>query len=320
MTAPSEPPKSPPPKSEWQVLRFITLLCAISASLLAVVAYGLQGPQTRAKELDQNKQMLIAARIIGYRDTFELEHEGTFLPAYFDQEHKVLKPLSPTTPTTPTVSANEIKTLSALRIRVLLTDDQGALFTLEEKNIDLAKYLAQNKKSGVSALPLKLIYAILPNRAGIEKISAHDVAHELSLAEIFVIPISGFGLWAPIYGYLALRADGNEVVGTSWYEMAETPGLGANITEPWWQKQFFGKMVFQQSGGTTTDFVTAPLGITVVKGKVSTLYGDSARAKSAVDGISGSTLTGDGVTAAYRDSLTPYRAFLLKLHGLKKTP
>ena len=55
-----------------------------------------------------------------------------------------------------------------------------------------------------------------------------------------------------------------------------------------------------------TDFKTAPLGITVVKGKVSEVLGNSPKAKSAVDGMAGATLTGNGVTDAYRDVLSAY--------------
>ena len=56
------------------------------------------------------------------------------------------------------------------------------------------------------------------------------------------------------------------------------------------------------------------MGIIVVKGKVSDVYGTTPKARSAVDGISGATLTGNGVTAAYHNSLTPYRAFLTKIN------
>ncbi len=59
----------------------------------------------------------------------------------------------------------------------------------------------------------------------------------------------------------------------------------------------------------------------MVRGKVSEVYGDSPKAKSAVDGMSGATLTGNGVTAAYKDVLEAYRAFLISAHNAaeKKT-
>ena len=62
------------------------------------------------------------------------------------------------------------------------------------------------------------------------------------------------GLWDAIYGYLAIKTDGNTVIGISWYDQKETPGLGANISEPEWQSQFPGKHLFQESPDGRTDF------------------------------------------------------------------
>ena len=81
-------------------------------------------------------------------------------------------------------------------------------------------------------------------------------------------------------------------------------------------------MIFQESSGGKlnggkTNFATAPLGITVVKGRVKDRFGDSAPSKSAVDGISGATFTGDGVTNAYKESLAPYRPLFIKIHELQ---
>lgn len=299
--------------SDKEIIFFIIIMCFICGFLLAVFAYGLGPAQQAAKEFDQNKQMLISAKILNHKGYFELlQEDGSLSPASFDANKKILVPSDANVPP-PLATDEQINQISKLRIRPLLTDDKGELFTLESKNVDLAQYLSENKKAGYAQLPLKLVYAILPNDEGAEKITADEVAKERSKAEMFVIPISGFGLWAPIYGYLALSHNGDMVIGTTWYEMAETPGLGANITEEKWQKQFYGKVVFQESADGKTDYKTAPLGIIVVKGKVQDVYGTSPKSKSAVDGMSGATLTGDGVTAAYANSLSPYREFLMKV-------
>ncbi|MCH9609337.1 MAG: Na(+)-translocating NADH-quinone reductase subunit C [Chlamydiales bacterium] len=208
-------------------------------------------------------------------------------------------------------SAEEIKTIAETRIHPFVTDSKGEVYTLEEKKLTLTEYLDNNQKQGYANLPLKLFYVIMPN----EKEDPKD----FSKAQAIVIPVSGFGLWAPIYGYLAIEPNGDTIIGTTWYDMAETPGLGANIAESWWQSQFRGKLIFHEDGGGKTDFQTAEMGIIVVKGKVKDVFGETPKAKSAVDGVSGATLTGNGVTAAYQDSLTPYRAFLIKLHGEKKS-
>lgn len=313
MSEDTKPRKAPTDKA---ILFFILALCFGAALLLAVVSYSLSDRQNQAKQFDQEKQLLISAKILNHAGHFELlQEDGSIVPARFDASQNILVPIEGIPPK---ASAEEIEKIAALRIRPLLTDEQGKIHTIEAKNIDLPSYLSENKKTGYATLPFKLFYAILPNSKESEQLKATDVAAAPEKISTVVIPVSGFGLWAPIYGFLAVSVDGDTVIGTTWYEHAETPGLGANITEPWWQKQFYGKLIFQKSADGKTDFTTASMGIIVVKGKVKDVYGTSARAQNAVDGMSGATLTGDGVTMAYRNSLNPYRAFLILLHGLKE--
>lgn len=303
------------PHSNVQILLFIGSLCLVCALVLSVVSTSLENRQEMAKEFDQSKQMLIAAKVLNHAGYFEiLQSDGTLQRARFDPSNKLLIADSSARKATDP----EIKEVAAMRIRPLLTDSAGTTYTLEEKNLSLTHYLAENKKTGVANLPFKLFYALLPNKENAGSMTAAEINKELNNASAFVIPVSGFGLWAPIYGYIAISPNGDTVIGTTWYEHGETPGLGANIAEAWWQKQFFDKLIFQESAGGKTDFKTAEMGIIVVKGKVKDVYGNLPKAKSAVDGMSGATLTGDGVTAAYRNSLTPYRNFLIKLHSQEK--
>jgi len=129
-----------------------------------------------------------------------------------------------------------------------------------------------------------------------------------------VVPVNGFGLWDAIYGYLAIEPDGETVIGISWYDQKETPGLGANITEASWQDLFPGKLIFQPSASGQVDPATAPIGVVVVKGRVSEVLGNVPKARNAVDGMPGATLTGNGVTDAYRIVLGAYRPFFVKIH------
>ncbi|MCH9610166.1 MAG: Na(+)-translocating NADH-quinone reductase subunit C [Chlamydiales bacterium] len=298
-------------KTDGQTILFITVLCVVCGLLLAVIAYSLQGPQERARAFDRSKQMLIAAKIVDHEGFFILldERSGKSVRAAFADG--VLKP----DPEAQKATDEQIAQLAEKRIRPLITDSKGDVFTLKQKGLDLSQYLEENKKAGYADLPNKLLYAVLPNGSDL---SEEGLLKELDKVYGFVIPVSGFGLWAPIYGYIALEADADTVIGTTWYEMGETPGLGANITEAWWQNQFFGKVIFHEPAAGKPDFKSANIGIVVVKGKVSDVYGSSAKSHSAVDGISGATLTGDGVTAAYSDSLTPYRNFFIKVRDGKK--
>lgn len=310
----AEPQHKRAPHTDFQILLFIVSLCLICGLLLSVIAYALTGPQKQAKDFDRSKQMLIAAKILSSAGYFQIldQESGKVVPAQFDPGKKILVKVETGEP--PLATDEQINTISDLRIRPLLTNAKGEVSTFEQLNLTMSEYLEKNAKAGYAVLPHKLFYAILPNEQDAGEITAEEVAKDLSKSSVFVIPVSGFGLWGPIYGYIALESDGDEVIGTTWYEHAETPGLGANIAEPWWQKQFFGKLIFQPSSDGSVDLQTADMGIIVVKGKVSDVYRDSPKSKSAVDGISGATLTGDGVTAAYKNSLTPYREFLIKVH------
>ncbi len=272
-----------------KTITFTFILCVVCALILSSLAILLQAPQEKAKKLDQSRQMLLAAQILNYNGSFQIKNEsGVYGPARFDGTKLI--------PATTYKNASGEETLQVYKniVHPMLTNDRGDLITFAEANIDYETYIAKNQKSGFCHLPLKLVY-VLGEKEG------------------YVIPINGFGLWDAIYGYLALDADADTVLGSTWYSQAETAGLGAIIATPEWQKQFNGKVIFQQSLNGSTDFQRAQLGITVVKGKVSDILGTAPKSKSAVDGISGATITGKGVTDAYADCLSEYRPFLEKV-------
>jgi len=110
----------------------------------------------------------------------------------------------------------------------------------------------------------------------------------------YVFPVRGAGLWGPIWGYVALNADKNTVYGTYFGHEGETPGLGAEITKPFFTEQFVNKTVSRDGN----------IVLSVVKnGKVS----DSS---CEVDGISGGTITSKGVDEMLKSCLKRYSAFL----------
>lgn len=97
-----------------------------------------------------------------------------------------------------------------------------------------------------------------------------------------ILPVKGYGLWSTLYGFLALEADANTVVGLVFYEHAETPGLGGEVDNPVWKAKWVGKEVYDEGD----------VAITVVKGSVDP---SSSNAIHQVDGLSGATLTARGV-------------------------
>ncbi|MBT8453877.1 MAG: Na(+)-translocating NADH-quinone reductase subunit C [Deltaproteobacteria bacterium] len=120
-----------------------------------------------------------------------------------------------------------------------------------------------------------------------------------------ILPISGYGLWSTLHGFLALEADANTVADITFYEHGETPGLGDFIVKPAWRELWRGKRAFDDSGS---------LALSVVKGRVAD---DDPLADYRVDGVSGATLTGNGVTNIIQYWLGEhgYGPFLAKLQA-----
>jgi len=126
-------------------------------------------------------------------------------------------------------------------------------------------------------------------------------AYKSSNPEAFIIPISGKGLWSTLFGYFALEMDLNTVIGITFYKHAETPGLGGEVEKKWFQNNFVGKKIFNQTGELVS--------IKVVKGKVNDLYSGEAL-KHGVDGISGATVTSRGVSDFLKRDLLRYKQYL----------
>jgi len=115
----------------------------------------------------------------------------------------------------------------------------------------------------------------------------------------YVIPVYGMGLWGGINGYIAINEDKATVFGAYFNHDGETAGLGAEIKDnAKWQQGFQGKRLFNDG--------SSDIALTVVKaGKVT----DPA---VEVDGVTGATLTCNGVRDMLRDGLKPYIKFLKK--------
>ena len=113
----------------------------------------------------------------------------------------------------------------------------------------------------------------------------------------YIIPLRGKGLWGPIWGFIALENDLNKVFGAVFDHKGETPGLGAEINRPFFEDPFVGKTIFESG-----DLVS----IKVVKG------GASEDDMHGVNGISGGTITSDGVSDMLYERLSMYLPYFSK--------
>ena len=112
----------------------------------------------------------------------------------------------------------------------------------------------------------------------------------------YVVPVYGAGLWGAIWGYVALNADKNTIYGTYFSHASETPGLGAEIATDHFQSEFKDKKVMNND----------KVALSVVKN------GHVTDAAHEVDGISGGTITSNGVDAMLKACLESYNSFLTK--------
>ncbi len=117
-----------------------------------------------------------------------------------------------------------------------------------------------------------------------ELASVYLVRNDNGSLKYVIPPVHGYGLWATLYGFLALEGGGNTVVGLSFYDHAETPGLGGEVDNPKWKAQWPGKVAYTAAGDA---------GLALVKGGI-----DPAKPGSQhqVDALGGATLTSNGVT------------------------
>ena len=114
----------------------------------------------------------------------------------------------------------------------------------------------------------------------------------------YVVPVYGMGLWGPIWGYIAIDEDKNTIYGAYFNHDSETAGLGAEIKDSKeWQDKFVGKKIF-----TDADKETVALAV-----KKSS---DVKNPATEVDGVTGATLTSNGVSDMLGECLGEYKVFL----------
>ena len=178
---------------------------------------------------------------------------------------------------------SEEKTLeevfSSIEERIVDLETGQFVNTINLETFDANK-VAKDPKTSIVLSNDKDI-ALIKNRENYAKIYLHYNDVELNAV---ILPVRGYGLWGTMYGYLALESDLNTIIGLEFYKDKETPGLGAEINNPKWKKLWKGKEIYSTNG---------ELAIQVIKGSVMT---DDSGFNNKVDGLSGATITGNGVT------------------------
>ncbi|WP_368544588.1 Na(+)-translocating NADH-quinone reductase subunit C [Enterobacter soli] len=179
------------------------------------------------------------------------------------------------------MSADDVSKIFAERISARLVDlKSGEL--LEKDPAKFNPSLALKDPQMSVALEASQDPAGIKRRSNIAEI--YLVRDAQKRVQEMVLPVYGNGLWSVMYAFVALSPDGRTIKGITYYDHGETPGLGGEIENPNWRAQFVGKKVVDDNGLPA---------LKVVKG--SARPGD----EYAVDGLSGATLTSNGVQHSF---------------------
>lgn len=129
-----------------------------------------------------------------------------------------------------------------------------------------------------------------------------DRDYPLYVAEVegstkYVIPIVGSGLWGPIWGYIAVDEDKETIYGAKFDHKTETPGLGAEIKQPFYYDQYKGEKI--SNAGAFA--------------KIKSVKDGTGAQPGRVDGITGGTITSKGVEEMVNRTLEVYVKYFNKI-------
>lgn len=233
-----------------RVFTVAIVLCVVSALFVAGSVVLLRPAQVANKLLDTQRNILSAAGLLA---------QGVDVKAVFEKKIAVR--------------------LVDLRNGELVADPAAAGIP----DVDAYDQRVATKDPALSAaIPVEQDIAKIKRKANFAKV--YLINDDAGNLEKIVLPISGYGLWSTMYGYLVLGSDMNTVVGITFTEHAETPGLGGEIDNAKWKSQWPGKKIYDEAGAVVTHLKKGGLNPE-----------DEADRVHNVDGLAGATLTSNGV-------------------------
>ncbi len=251
---------------------FAVIMVVIVGAILAIAAMGLKPFQQENIRQEKMKNILMAIKVM------DMSSDMTQAPELFEKYVKERINLD--------VSGKVISNNSGPIDR---SDPSDAF------NIDVAKEYKTYIK------PIVTRYKKEPEKLKEELFKLKDVHYPLFKCEkedsvFYVIPLSGTGLWGPIWGFMGIQDDMNTVYAAVFDHKTETPGLGAEINQKSFQKGFKGEKIFDDNGNYTP--------IVVVKG------GADPNDLHGVDAITGGTMTSNGVSEMLNRTIRFYVPYL----------
>lgn len=255
-------------ESNKQTLIVATCLCLVCSVMVSTAAVVLRPAQQIQKMLDIQKNILKVAGI--YDKTLKV-----------DSQFKVVEPV--------------LIELAGKRPRITDPSEEGInLKTYDPRKAAKKEHdsVEVNPPGSLPQIARREIYTI-----------AYEIRKEDGNLDQVILPIYGKGLWSTLYGFIAVDADGQTIRGITFYEHGETPGLGGEVDNPVWKAVWTGKSAFAASDIAAASFDHLPTPtVKVAKGEVTA---NTPQAEFKVDGLSGATITSNGVTSFVRYWLGP---------------
>lgn len=245
----------PPKDSIANTFLVSIVLCVVCSLLVSGAAVALKPMQERNKLLDRQRNILEAAGLA--------EDAGA-------------------------LSGKQVEELFDTRVERRLVDlSTGQYVSDPEESYDPRKAAKDSKRNTAIVSEFDIGLANRETETWV-----YLIAGENDQVEKVVLPVYGMGLWSTLYGYVALDSDFRTITGLTYYEHAETPGLGGEVENPAWKSKWVGKKIWTEGEPAADE----NLRVGVAKGAPT-----SANQKYMVDGLSGATITSRGV-----DSMLKY--------------
>jgi Na+-transporting NADH:ubiquinone oxidoreductase subunit C len=271
--------------SVLHTFKIALLLCLVCSVMVSMAAVGLRGLQKANQELDKQRNLLIAAGLYD-EGTHKIVIDGKPRPDLkvgdlFDK---------------PSGSADrpwlEEKIINLKTGKEISEAEKQAI---KEKFGSVERYSARKASRSTSEtwsrpVPADKDVARIKRRENFAAV--YLVRKPDGSLDQVILPIRGYGLWSTLWGFISLKSDLVTIGGITYYEQAETPGLGGEVDNPKWKALWHGKKAYKDG----------KVEIRVIKGSVGP---ETSNPEYKVDGLSGATLTSNGVSNMLKYWLGP---------------
>ncbi|MEM7166388.1 MAG: Na(+)-translocating NADH-quinone reductase subunit C [Planctomycetota bacterium] len=242
------------------IVFFATAMCVVCSAAVSSLAVALREKQTTNKRLDKQKNIL---RVAGLLEAGASPDQAAVEEAFKNIEAYLI----------------DRKTGERVEGEVAGYDQRKAAKT-DEGGV--------SAESGVAKL------------AQVKRLPNTLLVYEVTVPgkEAYILPISGNGLWSTLLGFIAVKLNAQTIAGITYYEHAETPGLGGEVDNPKWKALWPGRQIYGPEGDV----------------RINANKGGGFGPDHDIDALSGATITSHGVTYMLQLWLGPdgYQPFLKK--------